>query len=63
MPQHFIYNQAESVVLDLREENDASVCHGEGQAQNPTTHDGIAQIKDRHAEGSVARKLCEDNTA
>lgn len=34
----------------LRKENDASVCHGEGQAQDAAAHNGVAQVEDGHAE-------------
>lgn len=34
----------------LRKENDASVGHGKGQAQDAAAHNGVAQVEDRHAE-------------
>lgn len=41
----------------LRKEHNAGVSHGVGQAQDAAAHDGVAQVKHRHPEGSVARML------
>lgn len=32
-----------------QKEDDTSVGHGVGQSQNPTTHDSIAKVEDRHS--------------
>lgn len=44
----------------LREEHDASVSHGEGQAQDAAAHDGVAQVEDGHPEGGVAGMLLRE---
>lgn len=48
------------LLLYLRKEHDASVCHGEGKAQDATAHNGVAQVEDRHAEGGMAGMLLRE---
>lgn len=45
--------------VHLHEKDDPCVGHGIGQAQNPTAHDGIAQVEGGHAEGSRSGVLEE----
>lgn len=49
--------------IHLHKKYDSRVCHGIGQAQDSTPHDGIAQIEWRHSKGGVSRMLKEKTVA
>lgn len=53
----FSAGEIEKLVSDLQKEDDASVGHGVCQTQNPTAHDGIAEIEDGHAKRGLPFKL------
>lgn len=40
-----------------QKEDDPCVGHGVRQSQDPTAHDGVAQVEDRHAKWGFALKL------
>ncbi len=42
-----------------QKEDDTSVGHGIRQSQNPTAHDGIAEVEDRHSKWRLSFKLAE----
>lgn len=46
--------------FDLQEKQYASIGHCVGQSQNPTAHNGIAQIEDWHAKRRLPLKLREE---
>lgn len=47
-------------VFHLQEKQYASIGHSVGQSQNPTAHNGIAQIEDWHAKRGLPLKLREE---
>lgn len=54
---HFSVCEIEKQGSDVQKEGDAGVGHGVCQTQNPTSHNGIAKIEDRHAERGLPFKL------
>lgn len=42
---------------NLQKQDDPCIGHGVCQSQDPTAHNGVAQVEDRHAKRSFALKL------
>ena len=51
------------LLIYSQEEEYSSVGHGIGQSQDPTAHDSITQVEDRHAKGRLSFKLMEKTKA
>lgn len=45
------------MLIYSHKEHEAGVGHGIRQSQNPTAHDGIAEVENRHPKRGLALKL------